>query len=167
LFISPQRYLETVRRDLFWLLKTEVTRPAEVLLEDSFALGVSAAKAREGFEDDVAPRLADFPNTSASVLAFGVPAQRGGQGLRSTGLELARAVERAIRLFEPRIDPRTLRVQVAEPSQDAGEESNASTIGFRIEGDVRMKPVPEHLLLQAYFLPALAQWRIEGVAHGS
>ena len=161
-FISPQRYLESVRRDLNWLLKTEVTSAAEVYLSRASSGWGETDKEREQLQEDASPCLADFPMASASVLAYGIPAQRGERGLRSVGLELVKAVEKAIRNFEPRIDPATLRVRLATNSEGTLEESSVSTLGFEIEGDVRMKPVPEHLLLKAFFMPALAQWRIEG-----
>ena len=149
-FVSPQRYLESVRRDLYWLFKTEVSRTTEMLVDR--ATGKS---------------LADFENASVSVLAYGVPKLSGEHGVNTLGAELARTVERAIRIFEPRIDPGTLRVRPASQTEGEQPDSTVSIFGFEIEGNVRMKPVPEHLLLKAYYVPAITQWRMEGMALGS
>jgi type VI secretion system protein ImpF len=149
-FISPQRYLESVRRDLYWLLKTEVARTTEMLVDR-----VSGKS------------LADYSEASKSVLAYGVPKLSGEHGVNSLGVEIARTVERAIRIFEPRIDPGTLRVRPASKAENEQQDSTVSVFGFEIEGDLRMKPVPEHLLLKAYYVPATTQWRMEGIALGS
>src|SRR2546426_8901626 len=85
LFVTPQRFLESIRRDLVWLLKTEITRPSEVPLEDRAAdQGPEAMRERPNEDPAPQPHLGDFPQTCASALAFGVPSLRGGQGLRST-----------------------------------------------------------------------------------
>lgn len=166
LFVSPQRYLSSVKRDLLWLLKTEVQRTSEIPVEDQreTAAGSPRRDANGLFESRF---LADYPQASSSVLAYGVPALKGDLGIRGAGPELVRNIERAIRLFEPRLDPRTLRVRLLP--QAAGEEdgSTVSTVAFEIEGDVKLNPIAEHLLLQAFFSPALSQWRIEGVVSGS
>jgi type VI secretion system protein ImpF len=149
-FVSPLRYLESVRRDLYWLFRTEVSRTTEMLVDR--VTGKS---------------LADFENASISVLAYGVPKLSGEHGVNSLGVELARTVERAIRIFEPRIDPGTLRVRPAAKTEGEQQDGTVSVFGFEIEGDVRMKPVPEHLSLKAYYVPAITQWRMEGIPLGS
>ena len=78
-----------------------------------------------------------------------------------------RAVEQAIRMFEPRIDPLTLRVTLISEETQAPEESSVASFGFKIVGQIKMKPLPEALMVQAYYTPAFAQWRIESVTNGS
>jgi type VI secretion system protein ImpF len=167
MFVSPQRYLESVKRDLLWLLKTEVQRSSEIPVDDlreSVARGFRPAESGELFEPKF---LADFPHASNSVVAYGIPALRGDLGMRTAGPELIRNIERAIRMFEPRLNPKTLRVRLVPQDEADSDGATVSSLAFVIEGDVKMKPLPEHLLLKASFTPALAQWRIEGVAHGS
>ena len=162
-FVSPQRYVDSVRRDLSWLLKTEVSRPADTLLRDSLPL---EAGGEDGSFEENAPSLADFPQAAASVVAYGVPVMKGEYGLRVTSEELRRSVEQAIRVFEKRINPRTLKVRLAADA--AGSDGGTVSIfGFDIECDVIMRPLPEHLVLRAYYSPAFAQWRLEGSGHGT
>lgn len=110
--------------------------------------------------------LADYPNASRSVLAYGVPAQRGEHGFQPAAVELARAIEQAIRVFEPRIDPKSLKVRVVPAEGGESEENSVASFCYQIEGQVRLKPLPENLLLKAWYNPAFAQWRIEGEDHG-
>jgi type VI secretion system protein ImpF len=167
LFVSPQRYLESVKRDLLWLLKTEVQRSSEIPAEDRNPTG-SRTGSRPRIGRSFGTRfLADYPNANESILAYGVPALKGDLGMRAAGPELVANVERAIRVFEPRLDPRTLRVRLLPQDDSEGDAATVSALSFEIEGDVRMKPLPEHLLLKALFTPALAHWHIEGVSHGS
>jgi type VI secretion system protein ImpF len=169
LFVSPQRYLESVKRDLLWLLKTEVQRSSESAAEERRQPG-AGVRATGGKGRSLGTRFrAEYPNANESVLAYGVPALKGDLGMRALGPELVANVERAIRVFEPRLDPQTLRVRLLPHDDSEGEDDGAtvSSLAFEIEGDVRMKPLPEHLLLKALFTPALAQWHIEGVSYGS
>jgi predicted component of type VI protein secretion system len=172
LFVSPDRYLDSIRRDLYWLLKTEVSRTEEVLLTNPCPgeAGSVLAEFRT---------LAEFPRASCSVLAYGVPAQRGTQGLRSTGNDLARAIKTAIQRFEPRIVPGSVKVDIQSPDSTSDRDENveqriretpleyAGLVEFTIKGVVSMKPVSEELMLKAIYQPALAQWRIEGVVNES
>jgi type VI secretion system lysozyme-like protein len=160
LFVSPERYLESIRRDLYWLLKTEVSRTEDVLLSNPDP-GESASSLGES------RTLAEFPQASASVLSYGVPAQRGTQGMRSRGGDLVRAIKTAIQRFEPRIDPNSVRVTTAADAEAQSGEVASGLMEFNIRGIVRMKPVSEELMLKAIYQPALAQWRIEGVANES
>ena len=160
-FVSTTRYLKSVRRDVAWLLRTDAPQPTEMLLPDPEpdAVGYSGAEGSKRC-------LADFPNASKSVLMYGVPLLRGVQENRLSGKDLAQALERAIKTFEPRIDPVTLRVRLVPPSGNGSEGMMVSVFGFEIEARVRMKPLPEHLVMKASYAPALAQWQIEGLGHG-
>jgi type VI secretion system protein ImpF len=149
-FVSPQRYLSSVRRDIYWLLRTEVGRASQMLLDENSGKS-----------------LADFPNARSSVIAYGVPKSSGEQGLVSLETELLRLIEKAIETFEPRIVRGTLRVRRSVKAENDSQDSTASNFSFEIECDVRMKPLPEHLLLKAHYSPATTQWRMEGVALGS
>lgn len=166
-FVSPQRYLESVKRDLLWLLKTEVQRTSEVPASEPVGASVGFRSPGDGKRPSATRFLADYPQANTSVLAYGVPALKGDLGMRTAGPELVLNVERAIRAFEPRLDPSTLRVRLLPSDEVESGGATVSSLAFEIEGDVRMKPLPEHLLLKALFTPALMQWHIEGVAHGS
>jgi type VI secretion system protein ImpF len=154
LFFSPRQYLRSVRRDLEWLIQTEVASPGNVLL----------TRFRPPLLDDGDSRqstLADFPMARNSIVAFGVTLARGEMQLQSSARDITAAIDRAIRVFEPRIDPGSLRVRAADKSRKPDEEMSANILGFEIEGQVRLKPLPEHLLLKAFYNTGLAQWHFE------
>lgn len=166
-FLTPQRYLETVRRDLLWLLKTETACPSTVQLGDPLAQFPRGSRDKRPLDEDLLTTLADFPNASSSVIAFGVPAFTGSAGSRSAAQQLERAIEKSIRQFEQRIDRRTLRVKLTPQLEAANAGNTVSTFGFEIEVDICMKPQTEHLQFKAYYTPAFSQWRIEGGSNGS
>jgi predicted component of type VI protein secretion system len=168
-YISRDQFLKTVRRDLLWLLKTETSSPGRVILRDS---GNSDSKPAVDAYGEPQPEtsLAEFPMASTSVLAYGFPLARGEMELNSTGLELGKTLERVIRNFEPRLDPKTLRVIVTRKAAAADrDEDDPDVFVFSIEikGKVWINSVPQDLALQAYYTPAFAQWRIEGAANGA
>lgn len=94
----------TVRRELAWLLNT--TNLSAVI------------------------DLEDYPHVAASVLNYGVPDLAGKSLQRRIILQRARDIRNAIRIFEPRIDDKSLTVEPA----DATERENSVT--FVIHGDV-------------------------------
>lgn len=94
----------TVRRDLAWLLNTT-----------SFEAAVD---------------LESYPQVRTSVLNYGVPDLAGKSLNRRLLLQRARDIRNAVRAFEPRIDERTLRVELADT---AGQENSVT---FQIEGDI-------------------------------
>lgn len=109
---------QAVLRDLAWLLNT--TNLAA--LED----------------------LANTPLAAASALNFGIPGFAGlaGTAERLAGLE--RGMAEAVRTFEPRIRPDTLRVRLRERR----EEESAAVLVFEIEGELWAQPVPQQLFLE-------------------
>jgi type VI secretion system protein ImpF len=95
----------TVRRELAWLLNTT-----------NLAASVD---------------LDPFPQVQSSVINYGVP-DLAGKSLSSRAvLRRAREIRDAIRMFEPRIEPATLNVEIAATV----ERENSLT--FVIHGDVR------------------------------
>lgn len=156
LYMSHSRYLDTVRRDLLWLLKTDVSRAVDVLLTDS-----------EDTPHDAPPAsLADFPEASRSVLAFGVPFSRGEIATGSPAFKLGAALKEIITTFEPRLGSCNVIVSVKSPEDRKEDDPISSVISIKIQGQVRMKPVSQDLVVQAYYTPAFAQWRIEGTGNG-
>ncbi len=100
---------DAVRRDLEWLLNTR--REPEGLLEE-------------------------LPEVSRSLAAFGLPDFTGANVATSEGREgLRQGVERAVRLFEPRLDGVRVALEKVEESD--------RTVRFRIEAQLRVEPAPE------------------------
>src|ERR1044071_4817609 len=76
MFVSPQRYLETVKRDLLWLLKTEVQRASEISLDDAGSPHARRCRSADSGDLFETKFLANYPYASNSVLAFGIPKAR-------------------------------------------------------------------------------------------
>jgi type VI secretion system protein ImpF len=116
--LSMQQLRQAVMRDLAWLLNTTNL----------------AAEAD----------LAGTPRAAASTLNFGIPGFTGlvAAGERVSALEATIAA--AIRDFEPRIRPDSLRVRARE----AREDQAVPTLVFEIEGELWAQPVPQPLFLE-------------------
>jgi type VI secretion system protein ImpF len=113
---SMSRLREAVLRDLSWLLN---------------------ASHLEATQD-----LSEFPDVASSVLNFGIPPLTGlvKEGIDATAL--SRQILIALRRYEPRLLPDTIRVSL-----------NRATIGtaafeFVIEADLWAQPVPLRMLLR-------------------
>lgn len=116
--LSVRRLRELVLRDLAWLFNTT---NLQVLYE-----------------------LDDYPEVQRSVLNYGVP-ELTGHSIASMDIgHLERRILEAVRQFEPRILPNTLRVNV---TVDA-EEMNQSALSFEIIGDLWAQPLPQQLYLK-------------------
>ncbi len=88
--------------------------------------------------------LDDFPEVARSVLNFGLP-DLSGRTVDSLGTGmLERMLDQAIRNFEPRILPKTLKVKLLPA--DVGRSGNS--LGFEIDGDLWAQPLPQHLYLE-------------------
>ena len=117
--ISTRRLRECVLRDLAWLLNTT-------------PLGQS--------ED-----LGDFPQARASVLDFGLVDLAGVTLTSLEPSELEQRIRDAIRRFEPRILPRTLKVRAVIPD----ELEHRNVLAFEIEGELWGQPMPTALYLKS------------------
>lgn len=114
--ISSQKYRRGVLRDLEWLFST------------------NAYLRMEGFEDF---RLTDYPQAWRSVINYGT---RQLTGLVAPDLEeLREQLAEAIEFFEPRIIPRSMKIQTSQ-------ERNVVT--FEIHGELWANPIPEHLFIK-------------------
>jgi type VI secretion system protein ImpF len=132
--VSHQKYRRGVLRDLEWLFNS------------------SAYLSVEGLE---AFRLKDFPNAARSVINYGTRQLCG-----ATSLDLDRLQEElteAIRVFEPRISPRTLTIHV-------NKERNL--VMFEIEGEVWANPLPEHLHIKTSVDLETGQCLLGDAPHG-
>jgi type VI secretion system protein ImpF len=127
--LTADELRESVRRDLAWLLET-----------------VHLAG-----QADLTP----YPRAAASVINYGIP-DLTGRTLSSIDEEgLARSVAEAIRRFEPRIVPGSLRVEV-----HASEEPGERSLSLRIRGALRTEPVPLPLLLRSDIDPESGEVRL-------
>jgi type VI secretion system protein ImpF len=109
---------QAVLRDLAWLLNTT---------------NLSA------LED-----LSATPLVAASTLNFGIPGFAGLAGTADRLAGLERGIADAIRVYEPRIRPDTLRVRLRERT----EEDTSARLVFEIEGELWAQPVPQQLFLE-------------------
>jgi type VI secretion system protein ImpF len=117
--LSMQRLRAAVLRDLEWLFNT-------VRLD--------------ALED-----LGAHPQARASVINYGMPALTGAA---ISNLELAaleRRVREAIIAFEPRILPKTLKVEVLSNDADATMRG----LSFSISGELWAQPLPVQIFLRS------------------
>ncbi|HEX4856751.1 MAG TPA: type VI secretion system baseplate subunit TssE [Limnobacter sp.] len=89
--------------------------------------------------------LDNMPALRQSVLAYGMPPLAGQSASHVNIRQFEQQVADLVRRFEPRIDPKTLRVQ-AESRQDTLHLHNV--IGLRISGLLWARPSPVELLLR-------------------
>lgn len=115
--LSLQQLRQAVMRDLAWLLNTT---------------NLAATDDLDG-----------FPRVAAATVNYGVP---GFAGMTATGhvIDLDEAIATAIRRFEPRIDPTSLRVKAREGEREEG----VPTLAFEIQGELWARPVPQQLFLE-------------------
>jgi type VI secretion system protein ImpF len=116
--LSMQQLRQAVLRDLAWLLNTTNLATTEDLGDASLA--------------------------SKSTVNFGIPGFAGLVGTAQRLLGLESAIAEAIRVYEPRIRPASLKVKL-RPSKDA--EASAS-VTFEIQGELWAQPVPQQLFLE-------------------
>jgi type VI secretion system protein ImpF len=116
--LSFQRLKAGVLRDLAWLLSTGYL---------------------ETFED-----LEAYPHARSSVVNYGLPDLTGVSVANMDSARLEKVVREAIVRFEPRINQRTLKVQVTVDR----DRMHRNAMTFRIEGELWAQPVPLSLLLR-------------------
>ncbi|MFM8332892.1 MAG: type VI secretion system baseplate subunit TssE [Candidatus Methylumidiphilus sp.] len=90
-----------------------------------------------------AENLHDYPEVASSVLNFGIPDLSGHHISSADVGQLEQRLRKTILQFEPRILPDTLRIKAT-----ATEQFNHNALGFDIEGDLWMQPVPLRLYLK-------------------
>src|ERR1700712_1882266 len=88
--------------------------------------------------------LSATPLVAKSTLDYGIPGFAGLLEQSTRGNTLERELADAIRAFEPRIRPETLRVRV----RDNRGESAVPALVFEIEGELWAQPVPQQLFLE-------------------
>lgn len=126
--LTRQQLREAVLRDLSWLFNATRAEP-------------EAASERTA---EVAMwRSNEFARHS--VLNYGLPAYSGQTLSAMDKRAIEGSIEQAIRDFEPRIDPKSLSVEV----KLAGGNQAHNTIQIVIRGQMWSQPVPMELLLAA------------------
>lgn len=131
---STRQMRQAVLRDLSWLLNTAQ---------------------RLGHEDE-----AEAPGVYTSTINYGVPDLTG---ITSGGIDvvsLERAITRAIRAFEPRIRPGTLRVSIRVNES----EMSGNALVFEVRGDLWAQPVPEPMFLKTEVDLETGQYALEDMA---
>lgn len=119
---------DTVRRDLEWLLNTR--------LESG---GLTEA---------------ELPEVSRSLALFGLPDFTSANVFTSEGQEgLRRTVERAIRVFEPRLE--SVRVALERVAE------NERAVRFRIEAQLRIEPTPEPVVFDTMLQAGSGDFRVK------
>jgi len=117
--LSIKQLKQSVLRDLSWLFNTT---------------------ALEEVED-----LKDYPHTLNSVINYGIPVL-SGTNLSNINLQkLQRQIKQAIIDFEPRIIPKTLKIEVIANDK----EMSHTAICFNIEGDLWAQPLPVRLYIRS------------------
>lgn len=89
--------------------------------------------------------LSDYANVRVSVVNYGI---YDFAGITLSGLDasdIERRIKEAIRLYEPRILPRTLKVRAVMP--DDAQHRNA--LAFEIDGELWGQPMPTRLYLKS------------------
>ena len=88
--------------------------------------------------------LSSTPRVAKSTVNFGIPGFAGTSGNSARLDALERELADAIKDFEPRIRPETLRVRMRGAAID---EANPALV-FEIEGELWAQPVPIQLFLE-------------------
>lgn len=117
--LSMMQLRRAVLRDLAWLLNTTNLAATE--------------------------DLAGLALAARSTINYGVPGMAGMVSSSNRLSSLESGISDAIRAFEPRIRPETLKVRLRE---DTGEKATPAVV-FEIEGELWAQPVPEQLFLES------------------
>ena len=88
--------------------------------------------------------LSATPLVAKSTLNYGIPGFAGLLENSGRTGSLDKELAEAIRAFEPRIRPETLRVR----SRGARDDSSVPALVFEIEGELWAQPVPQQLFLE-------------------
>ena len=116
--IDIRRLREIIQRDLSWLLNSQ---NAETLID-----------------------AVRYPNASESVLNFGLKEVTGEYSSVERAQLIRASISRAISLFEPRIAPGSLDVELLP-----GDSARQSIVTFEIRADMWAQPLPMELYLRS------------------
>jgi type VI secretion system protein ImpF len=116
--LTMQQLRQAVLRDLAWLLNTSDLETSE--------------------------DLAAVPLAAKSTINFGVPGFTGMVRMSGRGGGLEAMIAEAIRRYEPRIRPDSLRVRL----RPMAEDNPLPALVFEIEGELWAQPLPQQLFLE-------------------
>jgi len=133
--VSHQKYRRGVLRDLEWLFNT------------------SAYISLPGLEPF---RLRDYPEASRSVINYGTRQLCGVTELDMNRLQ--EELAEAIKVFEPRISPRSLSVHM---------NKDRNLVTFEVDGEMWANPLPEHLHVKTSVDLETGQCLLGDAPHGS
>ena len=158
--VSYKKYRDGVLRDLEWLLNTEgFLRP-----ESLDYLRLDDEKTARSLTD-----LRDYPEAFNSVINFGLKQFWGLGGREKDRLqeEFCEAIQR----FEPRILPGSLKVELLNPNEQAGNRQNSDrlenkTITLLIAGELWANPLPEQLNVKTTVDLEIGQCLLGDAPHG-
>jgi type VI secretion system protein ImpF len=106
--------------------------------------------------------VAEFPEAAKSVITYGMPDLTGLTASGIDPLEIERMIRDAMRRFEPRVLPGSLRVTASVDEDRHGH----NTIFFEIRGDLWAQPTPEPLFLRTEVDLETGQCQVEERGHG-
>ncbi|QDY70929.1 type VI secretion system baseplate subunit TssE [Qingshengfaniella alkalisoli] len=115
--IDVRRLREIIQRDLAWLLNTN---NADTMIDRR-----------------------RYPNTSVSVLNYGVREVAGEYSTEERAELIRVSIRRAIEVYEPRIRPGTVDVELR-----AERRMNETIVNFDIRADMWAQPLPIELYLR-------------------
>ncbi len=127
--LNKKQLREAVLRDLAWLFNSTCQEP------DAHTSDLARARMWN-----------DAPDARRSVLNFGIPALSGISISQMNFPALEEAIRQAIIRFEPRIEPKTLEVKIAN---DLSTGLRATSLRLVIRGQMWNQPIPLELLLSA------------------
>jgi len=106
--------------------------------------------------------VAEFPEVAKSVITFGMPDLTGLTASGIDPLEIEKMIKEAMKRFEPRVLPSTLKITAGVGHDRHGH----NTIFFEIRGDLWAQPTPEPLFLRTEVDLETGQCAIEERSHG-
>ena len=88
--------------------------------------------------------LSAYPEARASVLCYGLPDVTAcSQSNVDDVKRICGMIEEAVRLHEPRLDPKTIKVEQAPPLKDAESVEARFNLRFKIAGMLHVEPIHE------------------------
>ncbi|HEY5911079.1 MAG TPA: GPW/gp25 family protein [Verrucomicrobiae bacterium] len=158
--MSYKKYRDGVMRDLEWLLNTE-----GALRPESLAWLRASGRGPAGN----VPDLREYPYAFRSVINYGL---RQFWGLSDREKEsLQDQFTEAIQMFEPRLTPGSLSLQLLNPGEEPGHKGNSDRLDTNqatlvITGELWANPLPEHLNLKTTLDLEVGQCLLGDAPHG-
>ena len=133
-FIGKDEYRRAVLRDLKWLLNSPQYLQFDRCLTHSYIDEPTLHDKDERLRSSENPEGYLYPNVRTSVLNYGTRSLSGMRSEMVDDLELENELRESIIAFEPRIDPKKLRVKLIQNYDQPGK------LAFEIRGELWTKP---------------------------